>query len=374
MSYLLDETDVKSILIPILALLLSACTAKLPVPPLGGNGYLQEHVRHADDLLHHDDEILVLDPPADYLETAKSLGLEIIDVTQLAGLGLPLYHMQIVTDHHPLHIRDLHETTFPGVVMDVHHHFGGHATAKGKAYTGRAAVEWRGATAGCGADFKMGMVDSGVATNHPAFAAKKIIARTFILKNQREASREHGTAVASVLIGNRRWGGMMPGATLYAAAVFHKSKKNKVRASSKSILHALAWMIDQKVDLINISLGGARNAVVRAVVQGAAKRGIVMIASVGNDGPFTKKKMYPAAYKGSSALPHMIASAAPPNFPPRGTMSNFRRPASKFGPPCRKAERRNQGRALRHPSSPALRPPASNTTAFRATLTVYAVI
>ena len=136
----------------------------------------------------------------------------------------------------------------------------------------------------------------------------------------------HGTAVASVLVGHGPWGGLMPGATLYAAGVFHNNPKFKSRASSKSIIHAIEWMVQEKVDIINISLGGAPNGVLSKVVQIANELGFVMIASVGNDGPFTKKKMYPAAYEwviGIAANDRFDRTA---NFSSKGSYVEFSAP------------------------------------------------
>ena len=287
----------KIYLYAVLTVTLAGCASPAPVKPIGGKGYLPEHVRHAEDLEHHDDDILVLNPPANYVENAKSLGLKLVEVTELSELGMKLYHMRIDTDHHPLHFREIHEARFPGVIVDVHHHFGMHAAKVDKKYTGRGAAKWGQAAPGCGKGLKIGMLDSAVAKNHAAFTGKKIISKSFILKGQKESNREHGTAVASVLVGEKSWGGMLPDATLYSAGVFHLGAKNRARASSKSILHALEWMAKLNVDVVNISLGGALNKLVQEVVKAANAKGIVIIAAVGNDGPFTKKRMYPAAYE-----------------------------------------------------------------------------
>lgn len=320
----------KTSIFVILGLLLAGCASKVFEAPIEGKGYLPEHVRHEDDLQHHEGEILVLNPPPSYLEKAKTLGMSVIEVTELPGLGLRLYHMRIDTEHHPLHVREMHEALFPDVVVDVHHHFGVHAAKPDKKYTGRASIKWGRAPKNCGKGIKIGMIDSAIKINHPAFASKNIVTRSFLLKGQKEGSRRHGTAVASVLVGHGPWGGLMPGATLYAAGVFHKNSRNKTRASSKSIIHALEWMVQEKVDIINISLGGAPNKVVRKVVQTINELGVVMIASVGNDGPFTKKKVYPAAYEGVIGIAANDRFDRTANFSSKGSYVEFSAPGVKI--------------------------------------------
>ena len=60
------------------------------------------------------------------------------------------------------------------------------------------------------------------------------------LAGQKMSSISHGTAVASMLVGSKKYGSLLPGAHLSAANVFHRTKKGRSRASAKSILKAYA--------------------------------------------------------------------------------------------------------------------------------------
>lgn len=295
--------------IVLFALALTSCAQQPPTEKPAQLPDVNTLHRHEDDAEHHEGELLVLDPPADYLNHLDALGLSIIDVTHLDGIGSQLYHMKIENNAHPFHARHAHANKFPNVVSDVHHHFESHATKRRKSdYTGRKATKWGTPKKGCGTGIHMGMVDGGVDTRHSAFKGRKITFRSFHLKGQTAAAISHGTAVASILVGSNKWGSLIPNAKLSAANVFHKNKKGQARASSKSILLAINWMIKQRVQVINFSIGGSANTLVRHAVKHAAKLGIVMVASAGNSGPFTKKKSYPAAY------PEVIAIAASDPF------------------------------------------------------------
>lgn len=264
----------------------------------------------AVDTLHpfHDRELLVLDPPADYLRHLPDLGLEIIDVTDLASIGEKLYHLRITDGAHPFDGRDKHRDRFPNVVIDAHHHYEHHVAQVDRSYTARKAANWPTAMGACAKGIRIGVIDGVVDVKHAAFKGTKITYKSFHLSRQKVANTGHGTAVASVLTGRGAWAGLLPGAEIVAANVFHKSHSGKAVGSAKSIVRAVDWMISKKVPIINMSLGGGRNAVIEKAIQHARDKGVIVIASAGNNGPFSKKINYPSAY------PSVIAITAVDRF------------------------------------------------------------
>lgn len=255
---------------------------------------------HEDAEAHHphdEDELLVLDPPEDYLRHLPDLGLEVIDVTHLPGIGGKLYHLRIHDGAHPFDARDKHEAKFADVIVDAHHHFEHHAAKVDKNYTPRAAAKWHDAAKTCGAGIRIGVVDNLIDTKHPAFKGMKITHRSFHLKGQKLKRTSHGTAVTAIIASQPGWHGLLPGAEIFHANIFHRSKKGKAIGSAKSIVRAIDWMIHQKVPVVNFSIGGGRNKLISKYIDHAAKAGMILIASSGNRGPFSKKKSYPGAYK-----------------------------------------------------------------------------
>ena len=89
------------------------------------------------------------DPPAVYFQHPPELGLEILDVTDLPGIGSKLYHLRISGRAHPFEARDKHETKFANVLVDAHHHFENHKAKIEKEYTPQAATNWQKAPRGC---------------------------------------------------------------------------------------------------------------------------------------------------------------------------------------------------------------------------------
>jgi subtilisin family serine protease len=60
---------------------------------------------------------------------------------------------------------------------------------------------------------------------------------------------------------------------------------------------AFGWLARENVAVINVSLVGPRNALLERVIAKLTKRGHVIVAAVGNDGP-AAPPLYPAAYDG----------------------------------------------------------------------------
>jgi subtilisin family serine protease len=251
------------------------------------------------------DELLVLDPPVDYLRHLPDLGLEIIDVTDLPGMGSKIYHLRILDGSHPHSSRKQHSERFPDVVVDAHHHFEHHARKKkkiDKTYTARKATKWTSEKATCAKGMRVGVIDGVVDVKHKAFKGTKITYRSFHLKSEKLANSGHGTAVTSIITGRGTWGGLLPGVEIVAANVFHRGGNGKPVGSAKSIVRAIDWMIHQKVPIINLSLGGGPNALISKAIDHAAAKGVILIASSGNGGPFSKKKSYPGAYPAVIAI------------------------------------------------------------------------
>ncbi|MEM1379631.1 MAG: S8 family serine peptidase [Pseudomonadota bacterium] len=82
--------------------------------------------------------------------------------------------------------------------------------------------------------------------------------------------------------------------TLFLADVFLRANGEDV-ASVDGILRAVAWMVENDVRVVNISLAGPYNKILDRGLQRAHDRGALMIAAVGNDGASAPPR-YPAAF------------------------------------------------------------------------------
>ncbi len=156
---------------------------------------------------------------------------------------------------------------------------------------------------------RVGLIDGGVQIQHPAFRGAAIVPSGC---DGHRVPSPHGTAVASLLIGEQLpFRGAAPGATLYAADVYCGQPTG---GSIDAIAAALAWLSASQVAVINVSLVGPDNLVLRELIRQMIARGHLIVAAVGNDGP-AAPPLYPAAYPdvvGVTAIDahrHLLAEA-----------------------------------------------------------------
>jgi subtilisin family serine protease len=140
----------------------------------------------------------------------------------------------------------------------------------------------------------VGMIDGGIDVTHPAFAGSTVVATSVTGAASYEPT-VHGTAVASLLVGNdRNFHGELPGAALFAADAFGGSATG---GSALDIARALDWLAKNHVAVANASLAGPPNVLLEAAVKAFLAKGHVLVAAAGNQGP-AAPPAYPAAYPG----------------------------------------------------------------------------
>jgi hypothetical protein len=155
-----------------------------------------------------------------------------------------------------------------------------------------------GVAAGAGGTVKpagpirVGLIDGGVDRRH---AALRHAGGGSFGCDGRALPSEHGTAVASLLVGrDRGFAGALDRAQLFAADVYCDKPDS---GSAEEVVRALAWMARERVAVVNVSLVGPQNRLLEQGVAALVKRGHLLVAAVGNDGP-AAPPLYPAAYAG----------------------------------------------------------------------------
>lgn len=108
----------------------------------------------------------------------------------------------------------------------------------------------------------------------------------------------HGSAVASLMLGTPQVRGAAAGAGLWAADVYGSDPAG---GNAVAIARAIGWLADARVPVTVISLVGPPNPLLARVVQAARARGMVIVAAVGNSGA-AAPPAYPASYPGVIAV------------------------------------------------------------------------
>jgi hypothetical protein len=255
----------------------------------------RELIRRHSDVIEADpngapivrSQILAIAPSADALAQLQTAGFTIVEQRQLAGLELDLIVLapppRLSTRAALRKLRALD----PSGSYDFNHIYSASDTAESGAASLNPTAPSDSTVSTKNA---VGLIDGGVAITHPVFRADSI--HSWGCGGQSIPS-QHGTAVASLLVGSAaNFHGAAAGAPLYSADVYCNQPTG---GALDTIAAACAWLTQQPVAVINISLVGPPNILLEQIVRNMSARGYVIVAAVGNDGP-AAPPLYPAAY------------------------------------------------------------------------------
>ena len=177
---------------------------------------------------------------------------------------------------------------------------------------GNRFLEWLGAPqdrSGLGANLKIAVLDTGIGNNRQFTNAIQSVNLIDLPENLSDMNG-HGTAVASLIASQL---GLAPDADLFS---FRIADDNGI-SDTFLIAQAITMAAEQGVDLINVSLGSHTGSLVlEDAVNFATERGLLIIASSGNDG--INQVVYPAAYDGVASIGSVDARGTLLDFSNRG--------------------------------------------------------
>ena len=242
---------------------------------------------------HINGEMLVLVDATEYNEIISKLQYRIIAEQRIKTLGQVLVRLQVPTRDFQT-AAELISANAPGASIDYNHTYD--LSNAGAALETGADIRHDSRIALDGARVKIGMIDSGVDRFHPSLKQADLVIRDFSPKNTR-TSFSHGTAIASLIVGNEesRFTGFIPTATLYAASVFGLSEKGHIRSTTEDLVRAIDWLTANSVPVISMSFAGPKNILLEKIIKTASAQGFTFIAAVGNDGPNAEPR-FPSAY------------------------------------------------------------------------------
>ncbi|MEX2451136.1 MAG: S8 family serine peptidase [Rhodospirillales bacterium] len=240
-------------------------------------------------------EILVTNS-FDGFETAADInGYRTIEKVNLSTLGLTLHRLQVPSGVTMKRARRHFAARFPSVAVDLNHHYQAQQSEASPYKThARSAIGWTDTAPTCGRGARIGMIDTAVDPAHPALQGRAIRYRSYHQAGNTPGPSNHGTAVAGMLIGTMEWGGLLPGAELYAVNIFEQRRDGRVVGNVVAMMKGMDWLARQKVHVINLSIAGADNKVLNQAIKRVAKKGVALVAAAGNWGP-GGQPAYPAA-------------------------------------------------------------------------------
>ena len=233
--------------------------------------------------------LVVLDPEPQSLRLAASAGFAVIADDLGAELGIRVVTLAVPRGMSARQGLKRLRSAAPRLDADFDHLFEP-AGADLLPFAGALAI-----SQGAGGPMRIGMVDGGVAS-HPSLKGASIEQNGFAGKPRPTG---HGTAVASLIVGHEGpFGGAALGSSLFVADVYGGSR---AAGSASAVFRALGWLASKRAQVINISLVGPHNRLVRRAINQLRAKGINIVASVGNDGPAAPPQ-FPASYPGVVAV------------------------------------------------------------------------
>ena len=157
----------------------------------------------------------------------------------------------------------------------------------------RRLTAWPPIDARCRHRVRIGLIDTPVDTTHPLLLGAHIETVNLLPAGQPSADSDHGTAVASILVGQRDTPALLPHATLLAVAVV-RQRSGTAETTAGLLIRAIDNLVLARAAVINISIGGPANRWLSQVLAATHAQGIPIVAAAGNGGP-KAPPLYPAA-------------------------------------------------------------------------------
>lgn len=182
-----------------------------------------------------------------------------------------------------------------------------------------AAQAWRLADlhrVATGRGVRVAVVDSQVEIAHPDLAGQILIDRDFVSDRPATAER-HGTGVAGVIVAKAGNGmgiaGVAPGARLLALRACWQGRDGAPSAptvcDTLSLAKAIHFAVDQRAEVINLSLTGPPDRLLAQLIAVATARGVSVVAAFD---PSLPKGGFPASEPGVIAVAAESLSPSPP--------------------------------------------------------------
>lgn len=189
---------------------------------------------------------------------------------------------------------------FPDFLSSANARYGQLSSAEKNTHFAKSQIHWNASSMQCAKNIKIGLIDGAVDTGNRQLTGSNIKASSVLPAGLNSAKSSHATALASLLVGNKE--GLLPNAELYAVNVFRQTS-DRSETTTAWIIKAINNLLEKKVSVINLSLGGQRDEILAHVVKIALQKQVSMVAAAGNSGP-AGNPLYPAAF------PEVIAVTA----------------------------------------------------------------
>lgn len=238
---------------------------------------------------------------------AAAAGGRVLGLADLPNLELNIAVLSFDTDAQAAQALTLFQAATPPITADRHaiaypmQSAPVTSTSKGKQYA-HDLLKVQSKTS-VQAPVVLGVIDTEVG-NPEALGTASYKARRIFADTDKPAPADHGTGVASIMAAKNSdsgFQGLAQGTHLRSANVMREVTPGINASNTMLVAQALDWLVGEKAQVINLSLGAANDAVLAAVVAKTTSLGVVLVAAAGNGGADAPPS-YPAAYPGVVAV------------------------------------------------------------------------
>lgn len=222
-------------------------------------------------------ELLVMDVSADALGPALDAGFILLSREEVEGLDLSLMRVGPPADMELAEAQETLIRLLPKAQVSTDNLYFQSGSASGPTL----AVTAQGSSNRAA---PVGMIDGA-----PGRSVKVAEIRGFA--EGAPYPSHHGSSVASLLA--HAGAGTIRVADVYGT--------DKAGGNALAMAKGLGWLVSRGSKVVTISLVGPRNTVLERAISAAQRRGVVVVAAVGNDGP-AAPPAYPASYEGVVAV------------------------------------------------------------------------
>lgn len=148
-----------------------------------------------------------------------------------------------------------------------------------------AALSWQLASLhrnATGRGSRVAVVDSAIDMRHPDLAGQVLKSRNFVSGSD-SVAEDHGTEVAGIIAAKAdNWLGMAgvaPDARLLGLRACWQTPSAATLCDGFSLAKAIYFAVEEKADVINLSLGGPDDRLLRAILKVALARGSIVVAA-----------------------------------------------------------------------------------------------
>ena len=281
------------------------------------------------------DELVVANLGLDARSGIRRLGFVVLDEQELGSLGLTITRLRAPRQMSAPAARTLLTNRYPDVLVDLNAVYRpqGELVLPSPDYPAKL-IGWGKPPEACGDGLRIGLLDTAVDAETPGLRGAHVVQRSFLPAGAKIASTEHGTAIASILVGQPATGGsgLLPGAELAVAGAFGADPDGHPIADVMALVGGLDWLIESHAAVINMSFAGDANAVVALALRQVAAGRAVVVAAAGNSGP-AAPPAFPASESGVigvTAVDHRSQPYAKAN---RGDAIDFAAPGVRVWTP-----------------------------------------